>query len=42
MQMDIIKMAEEHQALIEGLLMDAEMKDKVQDKISQILDKWKK
>ncbi|MBF0533013.1 MAG: response regulator [Candidatus Omnitrophica bacterium] len=40
LQRDIIQMAEEHQAIIDELLMDTEMKDKVHDKISQILNKW--
>ncbi|MBF0521417.1 MAG: hypothetical protein HQL24_00005, partial [Candidatus Omnitrophica bacterium] len=39
-QRDIIVMAEEHQAILDELLMDAEMKDKVQSRINQILDKW--
>ncbi|MBF0521922.1 MAG: response regulator [Candidatus Omnitrophica bacterium] len=40
LQRDIIVMAEEHQAILDELLMDAEMKDKVQSRINQILDKW--
>lgn len=40
LQKDIIEMAEEHQAILDELLMDAEMKDKVQTRISKILDKW--
>jgi len=40
MQRDIIEMAEEHQAILDELLIDAEMKTKVQDKIEKILNKW--
>jgi len=39
-QRDIIQMAEEHQAILDELLIDAEMKTKVQDKIERILNKW--
>jgi DNA-binding NtrC family response regulator len=37
---DIIRMAEEHQKLIDTLLQDADVKDKIQEKIAKILDKW--
>ncbi len=40
MQMDIIQMAEEHQQILDGLLADAEMKEKVQERISKVLEKW--
>ncbi|MBF0384232.1 MAG: response regulator [Candidatus Omnitrophica bacterium] len=40
LQREIISMAEEHQAILDELLVDAEMKDKVQAKISKVLDKW--
>ena len=39
-QRDIVQMAEEHQAILDELLIDAEMKTKVQDKIEKILNKW--
>ena len=42
MQADIVKMAEEHHKIIDTLLMNAEMKDKVQARIGKILDKWNK
>lgn len=41
MQMDILRMAQEHQALVEQLLNDSQTKDSVQKKISAIVDKWK-
>lgn len=40
MQRDIIRMAEEHQKILDGLLTDVELKDEVQSRISAILDKW--
>ena len=40
MQRDIIEMAEEHQKILEKLLSDVEMKERVQDKIGEILNKW--
>ncbi len=40
MQKDIITMAEEHQKILEDLLSDVEIKEQVQKKISNILDKW--
>lgn len=42
LELDILRMAEEHQGLIDELLNDAETKDRVQKKISSIVDKWKK
>lgn len=42
LQEDILRMAEEHQALVDGLLNDAETKASVQKKISDIVDKWKR
>lgn len=41
MQMDILRMAQEHQALVEQLLNDTQSKDKAQKRIAEILDKWK-
>lgn len=41
MQMDILRMAEEHQLLVEQLLNDQEVKDKAQKRISEIIGKWK-
>lgn len=40
LQRDIIEMAEEHQAILDDLLVDAEMKGKVHEKIEKILSKW--
>jgi len=40
MQKDIIQMAAEHQKVMEMLLQDVEMKDKVEDRINDILEKW--
>lgn len=40
MHQDIVQMAEEHQQILEELLTDVEMKAKVQDKISKILEKY--
>ncbi len=40
MQKDIIRMAEEHQAILENLLSDVEIKEQVQKKITDILEKW--
>ncbi|MBF0254105.1 MAG: response regulator [Candidatus Omnitrophica bacterium] len=41
LQEDIIKLAEEHEKILDSLLEDRELKDKVQARISSILDKWK-
>lgn len=41
LQQEIVRLAEEHQRIITAILDDTEIKDKVQDRISQILDKWK-
>jgi DNA-binding NtrC family response regulator len=41
LQMEILRMAEEHAQLLEGLLADVDTKDKVQRRITEILDKWK-
>jgi DNA-binding NtrC family response regulator len=38
---DILCMAEEHQKILGELLTDVETKEKVQKRISSILDKWK-
>jgi DNA-binding NtrC family response regulator len=42
LQLDILRMAQEHQALVEQLLTDTETKDKVQKKIREIVGKWEK
>ena len=42
MQLDILRMAEEHQALVDQILNDAEAKNKVQERIGAIVNKWKK
>jgi FixJ family two-component response regulator len=42
MQKDIIRMANEHQKILEDLLSDFEIKDRVQQKINDILEKWDK
>ena len=41
LQQEIIHLADEHQRIITEILEDTEIKSKVQDRISQILDKWK-
>lgn len=41
MQLDILRMASEHQELVEQLLSDSQAKGEAQKKISAILDKWK-
>lgn len=41
LQQEIIRLAEEHQRIITEILEDSEIKDKVQGRISKILDKWK-
>ena len=42
LQAEIIRLAEEHEKIITQILEDDEIKSKVQDRISQILDKWNK
>jgi DNA-binding NtrC family response regulator len=42
MQMDILRMAQEHQELVDQLLNDNEAKDQAHKKISAIVEKWKK
>ncbi len=37
---EIIRMAREHEAILNDLLQDAELKGKVQKRIAQIVDKW--
>lgn len=39
---DILLMAEEHEKLLDSILNDAQTKDKVQEKISAIVNKWDK
>lgn len=41
LQLDILRMAEEHMQILEELLVDVDTKDKVQKRISEILNKWK-
>ena len=41
MQLDILRMAEEHQLLVSQLLSDTETRGAVQQKIQAIVDKWK-
>jgi len=41
LQADILRMAEEHMQILEELLVDVDTKDKVQKRITEILDKWK-
>lgn len=41
LQLDILKMAEEHQELVSRLLDDTDITSTVQDKIREIVDKWK-
>jgi FixJ family two-component response regulator len=41
MQLDILRMAEEHQLLVSQLLNDTETRGAVQQKIQAIVDKWK-
>jgi DNA-binding NtrC family response regulator len=40
MQMDIMQMAERHQMLLDELLADAEIREKIQEQITSVLDKW--
>ncbi len=42
LQAEIIRLAEEHEKIITQILEDDEIKSKVQDRISKILDKWNK
>ena len=39
---DILMMVEEHEKLPDSILNDAEIKDKIQEKISSIVKKWDK
>ncbi|MBF0217438.1 MAG: response regulator [Candidatus Omnitrophica bacterium] len=41
LQQEILRMAEEHQELMDQLLDDAETRDIVQKKINDIVEKWK-
>jgi DNA-binding NtrC family response regulator len=41
MQMDILRMAHEHQELVDELLSDSETKDRAHKRISEIVEKWK-
>lgn len=41
LQKEIVKLVDDHQRIITAILEDGEIKEKVQDRISQILDKWK-
>ena len=40
MRIDILRMAEEHQKILESLLADIETKEKVHKRIFKILEKW--
>ncbi len=40
LKMDILRMAEEHERLLEVILNDAQTKDQVQEKIGAIVKKW--
>ncbi|MBF0594947.1 MAG: response regulator [Candidatus Omnitrophica bacterium] len=40
LKLDILRMAEEHEKLLESILNDAQTKDRVADKISAIVQKW--
>ena len=40
LKLDILRMAEEHERLLESILNDAQTKDRVQDKIGEIVKKW--
>ncbi|MBF0484774.1 MAG: response regulator [Candidatus Omnitrophica bacterium] len=42
LKIDILRMAEEHEKLLDSLLSDSQTKDKVQEKINSILKKWEK
>ncbi|MBF0571434.1 MAG: response regulator [Candidatus Omnitrophica bacterium] len=42
LKLDILRMAEEHEELLNSILSDIEIKSKVQDKISAIVKKWDK
>lgn len=41
MQLEILRLAEEHQQLVEELLSDTETKDRAQKRIKEIVNKWK-
>jgi len=41
MQADILRMAEEHKKILEEILDDAEVKEKIQENISRIVDRWR-
>ncbi|MBF0477943.1 MAG: response regulator [Candidatus Omnitrophica bacterium] len=40
LKIDILRMAEEHEKLLDSILNDAQTKDKVQEKINSIVRKW--
>ena len=40
-QLDIVRMADEHRKVIADVLVDVEKQEQVQKKISRIVDKWK-
>lgn len=40
MRADIIRIAEEHQNIMEKLISDSQLKNDIQEKITKILDKW--
>jgi len=42
LKLDILRMAEEHEELLNAILSDVDMKNQVQDKINTIVKKWKK
>ena len=42
LKIDILRMAQEHEELINSILNDVEMKSKVQEKIRAITQKWEK
>ncbi|MBF0569679.1 MAG: response regulator [Candidatus Omnitrophica bacterium] len=42
LKLDILKMAEEHEKLLDSILGDIETKDKVQKRINSIVKKWDK
>ena len=41
MHADILRMAEEHKRILEEILDDAEIKEKIQENISRIVDRWR-
>ncbi|MBF0570266.1 MAG: response regulator [Candidatus Omnitrophica bacterium] len=42
LELDVLRMAEQHEKLLDSILSDVEIKNKVQEKIATIIQKWEK